>query len=232
MFEYIVMIIMVLLIPWIAHLSYNKGIKKGADDFFKLLVTFGFDNKVSAFRELNRLATPGGIVFLGDSITQDYPVSEFFQGQNVYNRGIGGDTTEGILKRLDVSVFELKPKTVVILIGTNDFALLDATPEMVSANIQRIVSLIKAFDPSIHIILESIYPVNPTLDPFTVGKRNLSDIMKTNMILKQFSDVTFLDVYGLLLDQKQGLDPSYTHDGLHVNMKGYQKITDAIQNIL
>jgi lysophospholipase L1-like esterase len=229
MIEYIVIVVLLMLIPLVTQISFKKGIKKGADDFFKLLVSFGFESKVVAFRELNKMAKPGGIVFIGDSITQDYPVSEFYAGMNVLNRGIGGDTTEGLLKRLDVSVFELKPKTVVCLIGTNDFALLDATPEMVAANIERIVTLIKAFDPTIKIILESIYPVNPTLDPFTVGKRINQHIMKTNSILKHLSNVDFVDLYPLLLDQMGNLNHSYSHDGLHVNMIGYQKITEAIK---
>ncbi len=231
MIEYIVIALCLILIPVIAYITFRKGIKKGADDFFKLLVSFGFESKVSAFRELNRLASPKGVVFLGDSITQDYPVSEFYSDEHVYNRGIGGDTTEGVLKRLDVSVFELQPKTVVMLIGTNDFALLDATPEMVSANIERIITMIKAFDPTIEIILESIYPVNPKIDPFTVGKRTNSSIMKTNMMLKQLSHVTFVDVYPLLIDQDGNLDRAYSHDGLHVNMKGYRMITDVIKTI-
>jgi lysophospholipase L1-like esterase len=55
--------------------------------------------------------------------------------------------------------------------------------------------------------------------------------MKTNMMLKQLSHVTFVDVYPLLIDQDGNLDRAYSHDGLHVNMKGYRMITDVIKTI-
>jgi lysophospholipase L1-like esterase len=232
MIEYIIIVILAILLPIASQIAFKRGIKKGSDDFFKLLVAFGFDSKVKAFQILNKQSTPGGIVFVGDSITQDYPISEWFKGLTVYNRGIGGDTTEGLLKRLDVSVHDLKPKTVVLLIGTNDFALLDSTPEQVAANIERIITLLRVNDPSIRIIIESIYPVNPKIDPFTVGKRTNEQIQKTNAIIKSKSDITFLDLYTLLSDLEGNLKKEYSHDGLHVNMDGYQIITNAIKQVL
>ena len=78
---------------------------------------------------------------------------------DVYNRGIGGDTTVGLLKRLDVSVFDLKPKTVVLLIGTNDLALLDTTVEVIYENITQILQRIKAQFKDVDILLQSVYPV-------------------------------------------------------------------------
>lgn len=232
MIEYIIIVILAILLPIASQIAFKRGIKKGSNDFFKLLVAFGFDSKVKAFKVLNKRSTPGGIVFIGDSITQDYPVSEWYQGMNVYNRGIGGDTTEGLLKRMDVSVYDLKPKTVVCLIGTNDFALLDATPENVAANIERIITLIKAQDEKTNIIIQSIYPVNPTIDPLTVGKRTNAWIQKTNSILKSLRDITYVDVYTPLSDTQGFLKQEYSHDGLHVNMDGYQIITNQIKEVL
>lgn len=40
----------------------------------------------------------------------------------VYNRGIGGDVTDGLLERMDESIFDLEPKKVFINIGTNDIS--------------------------------------------------------------------------------------------------------------
>ena len=39
---------------------------------------------------------------------------------NVANRGISGDTTRGMLLRLDDDVLSLDPSAVVMLMGTND----------------------------------------------------------------------------------------------------------------
>lgn len=232
MIEYMIIVVLLIICPVLSQIAFKKGIRKGSEDFFKLLVAFGFESKVKAFKVLNESVLPGGIVFVGDSITQDYPVSEWFQGHLVYNRGIGGDTTEGLLKRMDVSIFDLKPKTVIFLMGTNDFVLLNKTAEQVAETIESIIKLIKSNHPDIHIIIQSIYPVNPLIDSFTVGKRSNRIIQETNALLKMIKDITFLDVYPLLSDASGHLKTEYSHDGLHVNMHGYKIITQAIKEIL
>src|SRR5208283_263374 len=66
----------------------------------------------------------GSVVFLGDSITQGWTaLAKVFPDFKVVNRGIGGDTTRGILYRLNADVLALKPAAVVLLIGINDIGL-------------------------------------------------------------------------------------------------------------
>src|SRR5690242_5513801 len=61
------------------------------------------------------------LVFLGDSITQGWgDVGSSFPGIKTANRGISGDTTRGVLIRLQEDVIALNPRGVVLLIGTND----------------------------------------------------------------------------------------------------------------
>lgn len=211
---------------------FDKGIRKGADDFLKLLLKNGYDQKVASFKEQNRHVMQGGIAFVGDSITQDFPIHDFFSGMLVYNRGIGGDTTDGLLKRLDESVFELRPHTIVLLIGTNDFALHRATPEQVRDNIKTIVSKIKATLPDAHILLESIYPVNPSLDRFSVGDRSNRTICEVNQLLKSISDVTFINLASMLANETGDLKPELTVEGLHINHFGYALIAKALKPYL
>jgi len=47
-------------------------------------------------------APPGGIVLLGDSLTQEFPAEGAFPDLHVTNHGIGGDKVSGVLERLDV----------------------------------------------------------------------------------------------------------------------------------
>ena len=66
----------------------------------------------------------GAVVFLGDSITQGWnSLAKVFPDFKVVNRGIGGDTTRGVLYRLNADVLALKPTAVVLLIGINDIGL-------------------------------------------------------------------------------------------------------------
>ena len=62
------------------------------------------------------------ILFIGDSITHYWDLNAYFGTANcLVNRGIGGDTSEYVLKRFDADVIQLRPKLVVLMIGTNDF---------------------------------------------------------------------------------------------------------------
>ena len=61
------------------------------------------------------------VVFLGDSITQRWPVEKAMKQYEAVNRGIGKQTTAEMLVRLRPDVIDLKPAAVVILGGSNDF---------------------------------------------------------------------------------------------------------------
>ena len=109
----------------------------------------------NAFIELNKSAKPGGIVFVGDSITDFFRLNEFFHGVYIINRGIGGDTTDGVLKRLSESVFDLSPSKVFILIGTNDIGE-NKSYDHIIGNIALIIDKIQNKCPEANIYLQSI----------------------------------------------------------------------------
>src|SRR5579864_2838407 len=67
------------------------------------------------------------LVFLGDSITHNWEKGgkdvweKYWTPLNAANFGIGGDRTEHVLWRLDHGNFDgLKPKEIVLMIGTNN----------------------------------------------------------------------------------------------------------------
>lgn len=223
-----IIIILALALPGVSYLSFIYGKKKSLDDFLTLLFQNGFDSKVEAFRVLNKYIDKKGIVFVGDSITQDYNVYEYFSNHQVYNRGIGGDTSVGLLKRLDVSIDALEPSKVFIQIGTNDFELLDANPLDIFNAINLVVKHInkKFLDAQVYVI--SIYPVNPLIDSSTVGKRNNEDIKKTNELLSTLKGCIYIDIYDKLILDDQ-LNQLYTLEGLHLNQKGYEVLTKALE---
>jgi beta-glucosidase len=80
------------------------------------------------------------VVFLGDSITQGWgdTMGGSFGEIKVANRGISGDTTRGVLIRMDEDVLALHPRAVVLLIGTNDLEE-GADPETIAANLKLLV---------------------------------------------------------------------------------------------
>ena len=66
--------------------------------------------------------TESRVVFMGDSITDAWKLSDSFPGKPYVNRGISGQTTPQMLLRFRSDVIALKPKVVIILAGTNDIA--------------------------------------------------------------------------------------------------------------
>ena len=192
--------------------------------------------RINEFKIYNRFAKPGGIVFLGDSLTQRYPLADFYPNMPIYNRGIDGDTTEGLLKRLDVSVFALQPSIVVLQIGTNDLQVAELPPEATIENIQLIISKIKEGLPNVKILLVSLYPVNETpdklIEKIVVGPRTNKDLMWMNSHLKTLDQVEFIDVYPSLCDATGNLEMRYTKEGLHLSLNGYAQVTEKIKPVL
>ena len=94
------------------------------------------------------------IVFLGDSITDGWgdTLGDSFAGVKVANRGIGGDTTRGMLIRLKDDVLSLNPSAVVLLMGTNDLAD-QAEPETIAGNVKLIVEALEKQNATMPIIL-------------------------------------------------------------------------------
>ena len=164
--ELIVIILSVVLVILTGVLIYNHLIQKekiqeaknlGASEFFDAILEGGFNKRVNDFKEYNKCVKEGGIVFVGDSLTENYNVYEYFKGYDVYNRGIGGDTTIGLLSRMEESVYALKPSIVVLLIGINDFELVEGSSvNSIFENICTIISKIKEHCPDTKIILESL----------------------------------------------------------------------------
>ncbi|MDA0871346.1 MAG: GDSL-type esterase/lipase family protein [Firmicutes bacterium] len=210
----------------------KKQYQKGSNDLLLMFLKSVYDLKTQMFNTLNKNHKDNGIVFIGDSITQDYNIYEFFPGLVVYNRGIGGDTSIGLLKRLKVSVDDLNPNKVVLLIGTNDFVLLKHKIESIRDNIKEIVVKIYQNNQNVEIYLISVLPVNHKLNPKTVGIRNNHDIEALNKQLETISNVNFINAYQTFVDDDNRLFKSLTYDGLHLNHLGYVKLSELLKPYL
>ena len=81
-----------------------------------------YDVKCQSFSAQNADLAKGQIVFIGDSITDLYALDDHYSDLPLecYNRGISGDTTSGVIDRLKVSLYDIDPSIVVLMIGAND----------------------------------------------------------------------------------------------------------------
>ena len=88
-----------------------------------------YNDKKSLFEILPK--TNRSIIFIGDSITDGCEWSELLQNPNIKNRGIGSDTTYGVLKRLD-NIIQSEPEKVFLMIGINDLGRGESVSEITS----------------------------------------------------------------------------------------------------
>ena len=175
-------------------------------------------------------------LFLGDSITEYYDLEKYFPDMPVVNSGIAGDTTDDILSDMKGRVYDYNPSKVFILIGTNDL-LEDKTNEEIFNNIKKIVDGIKENRSEAEIYIESIYPVNRSMDKrlYMVGSRQNKDIIEINKMIKDYcneENLTYINTYDELLDDDGNLKKDYSEDGLHLSSEGYDVVTKSLEKYL
>ena len=167
------------------------------------------------------------IVFLGDSITDNWSLSDSFPERPYVNRGISGQTTPQILLRFRQDVIALKPKAVVILAGTNDIAE-NTGPITLEAIEDNLISMVElAQRNGIRVVLCSVLPV--ARYPWRPEIQSIEKIQSLNRWMKNYASqdgVEFLDYYSAMVDQKSGLKDELGTDGVHPNRAGYAVMSE------
>ena len=164
------------------------------------------------------------IIFLGNSITARAKWNELLELPNARNRGISGDTTFGILERLD-EVTEGQPEKIFILIGINDISR-DFPDEVILQNYKEIINRIQKESPRTKIYIETILPVNKSFEAYKRHYNKDEHILYINNQLRKIAPemgVTLIDIYPYFLDDQDRLAADFTDEGLHLNEKGYLK---------
>jgi lysophospholipase L1-like esterase len=173
----------------------------------------------------------GAVVFLGDSITQGWgdDMGGSFAGMKVANRGISGDTTRGILLRLQEDVLALQPAAVVMLMGTNDLEE-KATPETIAGNLKLILAALRDHNPKMPVVLCQVFPSSAS------KSRPAEQIKKINALyaaeVKGNAQVTFIETWPLFANAQGDAKPAEFPDVLHPNKAGYAKWAAALRPVL
>ena len=178
-------------------------------------------------------------LFLGDSITEQYDLKEYYEDYPVVNSGVSGDFTSSIVENMKKRVYDYNPSKVFLLIGINDLRKGNDVSEIVS-NTKEIIELIKENRPYSEIYLESIYPINKTDDDkISDSVRDIEfdneKIIEVNDLLKDLAKdekITYVDLYNKLIDDDGNLNISYTKDGLHISSEGYECITKELMKYI
>jgi lysophospholipase L1-like esterase len=159
---------------------------------------------------------------------------------NVFNLGIGGETTDGLLNRLDVEAKARKsPLENVIFIsyGANDLAIIDKKqlvhPEKFKENLKTAVSKAKEITEKVFLI--SVLPVSKRIDGVTVASGKLrtnETVMAYNHIISEIASISnteYIDLCTIFLEDTENL---ISRDGVHPNADGYKLISELVKPVI
>jgi lysophospholipase L1-like esterase len=175
------------------------------------------------------------VLFTGDSITDWWdserepfagkPVfDKYFGDWKVANFGIAGDTTQGLLYRLQNGEGEgFSPKVVMLLIGVNNTRT--NTPPEIAEGVGAVVLQLQQNFPDAKILLLGVFPTQAADAPI---RQDIAYINNTISRLHDGEKVHYLDISSVFLDADGNIPREIMNDGLHPTTKGYELWAEAV----
>jgi lysophospholipase L1-like esterase len=181
---------------------------------------------------------PCDIAFIGDSITQGWEGNgktvwtNYYGNRKCLNFGVGGDRTEHVLWRFENGQLDgIKPKAVVLMIGTNNSNKNKDGTEQYSegeilAGVQAIIQQLRARLPETKVLVVGIFPRAKT---FSTQRGKLLQI---NQALAKVADgqmIHYVDFGSQLIEADGSISREIMPDALHLSEKGYTIWAQAIE---
>lgn len=206
------------------------------------------EKKIRNYRYLNKFVKKGQILFTGSSLMEQFPVCELSSAcgldRLVYNRGVGGYTTDDFLREIDTVLFDLEPSKVFLNIGTNDLREReDGTDWMTHLldNYEAILKLCRERLPQTEIYLMAYYPVNgevsggnPQAGAMLKVRTNENIALVNGHIsrLAKAYGYHFINVNQGLTDEKRNLKADFTVEGVHMFAEAYGVVFENLKPYL
>lgn len=155
------------------------------------------------------------ILLLGDSMLAQENWSLLLHRNDLHNHAFGGAITQHLLWNLQRGELNNPPKTCILNGGINDL-LSGIPPQRIFQNYQQIIALLQ--QKQVQIIINSILTTtnNPRLN---------QTILALNRQLKAYSEqknCTFIDLNYFYATKRQGLNPDYAKDSIHLKSASYR----------
>jgi lysophospholipase L1-like esterase len=219
--------ILIIIFGWVALTGVSRAEGAQVPEKHSLY----WQQRVDHFRALPD--TPGEIIFLGDSITDGCNWSELFSRIQIKNRGISGDTTQGVLDRLD-EVLSSRPAKIFLMIGINDLGR-GLSETAILANIKSLLKDIRQKSPETEVFIQSVLPVNDRFSVFPSYMDKTARVLSVNKVLRRMAEdygFRYIDLFSALSDGNNRLSDKYTNDGLHLNGAGYACWKKTIEKLI
>lgn len=201
-----------------------------------------------SYQDLNKIALKGQILFTGSSLMEQFPINEIAMSMGVskvlYNRGIGGTTTDEFLEHIHTVLLDLEPSKVFINIGTNDI-----TPrtdgvfwqEHLLANYEKILQIMKEQLPQTEVYMMAYYPINDALPNAPDWTKNafqtrtnaaLCDTNEKLALLAARYGYHFIDCNNGIKDAEGRQKAEFSKEGMHMYPAAYIEVFKALRQYL
>jgi len=233
----VLLAVVIVALAVLASMNWSKAKNDGKTATQPAEPTY-YETKCAAFAVQNANISQGQIVFIGDSITDLFHLDDYFTDLPLatYNRGIGGDSSAGVLYRLQQSLLDLAPSKVVLMIGINDIN--GGVPhETLVQNYTDILTLIHTNLPTAEVYCMSIIPQHDTLTTYTgidvdaTAPRILAADQAIEALAASFG-YTYVDLYSAVSDGSDHLQKTLSDDGIHLNAAGFTVWASVIKPYL
>lgn len=169
------------------------------------------------YQYMTMYSYPTDVVFVGDSITYKCQWNELYPDKSIKNRGIGSDTTSGLLTRID-SIIKTQPDKLFIMIGINDLSI-GINEDVTIENYREIVSRLQNELPNAEIFVQSILPVEKEKGIDIQKIKGLNN--KLQSMCEEFH-IEYINLYDKFSNDEGFLIEEYSYDGVHLSSNGYE----------
>ncbi|MBE9127176.1 MULTISPECIES: GDSL-type esterase/lipase family protein [unclassified Coleofasciculus] len=165
-------------------------------------------------------------ILLGDSISLWFPSELLPPNQKWLNQGISGETSEGLLNRLEV-LDKTQPEIIFVMIGINDL-IRGVKDDTILANQRLILRYLHQSHPQTQVVVQSILPHSGKQATWegrdrllAIPNHRIQDINQRLKAIAQSEGAIYLDLYSLFADSEGNLKTELSTDGLHLSPQGY-----------
>lgn len=139
----------------------------------------------------------------------------------VVNKGVNGDSTDGMLERFDRSVAREEPDYVILWAGINDLYA-GASPEHVAGNIAELTERTR---------LMGAEPIVCAITPVEGSTHFNERVRALNAFISEHCEaegLPYVDLYSATANPDQSLDTRYSDDGVHLSREGYTVVAHTL----
>ena len=167
------------------------------------------------------------VLFLGHSLVEYFDWRGRFPAHDVHNFGVAGETTGGLLARVDrVAAASPAADLVLVMTGTNDVLMGDRS----FLDVYRLLGeKLKETWPRAKIVIFSVLPPHPQwIEPAAVAEINGE--LRT---IAEGAGADFFDLTGRFLREDGGVRLELLlDDGVHLSAEGYRVWSEAVEQLL